>query len=101
MEIFGNMQVLSFLSCVLTSLDIRVGTVGVEEANDTIMIPYTHFYSTQIQIASSLKIGQKRAKNDCKKNFFIFACSRVGHCYGRQYGSEKSCGEGVLAKKVF
>ena len=32
---------------------------------------------------------------------FIFACSRVGNGSGRQYGSEKSCGEGVLAKKIF
>ena len=53
-----------------------------------------------------LKKGEKRAKNEklrfaIKKLFFFFACSRVGHHSGGQYGSEKSCGEGVLAKKIF
>ena len=38
MGIFGNMQVLSLLSWILTSLMYqRIGTVGVEEANNTIM----------------------------------------------------------------
>ena len=36
-----------------------------------------------------------------KKNFFIFACSWLVHSSGGQYGSEKSRGVGVLAKKFF
>ena len=37
MVVFGNMQVLSFLSCFLNSLRYQDGYYGVEEANDTIM----------------------------------------------------------------
>ena len=54
---------------------------------------------------SRVQNGEKRAKNEklhlAKKKIFIFASLRVGHCFGGQYGSEKTCGEGVLAKNFF
>ena len=52
-----------------------------------------------------VKKREKKSKKEksafCKKNFFSFACSQVGHSSGGQYGSKKSCGKGVIDKKFF
>ena len=63
------------------------------------------FVTAKFRLRRIKKKMEKRAKNEksrfAKNNFFIFACSRVGHYSGGQYGSEKPCGEGVLAKNIF
>ena len=84
-----------------------MGTESVKKANDTIMEGVQCLNSFLLRPNSDcveFKKGKNIAKNKklrFAKNIFIFACSRVGYCSGGQYGSEKPCGEGVLAKKSF
>ena len=87
MGILGNMKVLTLLSRILTCVNcVMLKLIFVEH----------NFRLLQVQ---KKKKGGKRAKN--KKLRFVLACSRVGNVSGGQYGPEKLCGEGVLAKIVF
>ena len=109
MGILGNMKVLPFLSCVLTSLRYQNGYYGCGGSQryhyGRCAMLKLIFVAPKFRLRRVKKNGEKRAKNEklrfAKITIFFFACSRVGHCSGGQYGSEKPCGKGVLAKKIF
>ena len=106
--ILGNMKVLSFHCHVLTLLEYQNRYCGCVRSQ-----PYQYgrcailkllFVAPKFRLRRVKKRGKKEHKmKNCvlQKKLFFFACSRVGHCFGGQYGSEKSYGEGVLAKKNF
>ena len=108
MGILGNVKVLSSCSRVLISLSYQNGCCGCEGSQPQHY--RRHAVLKLIFVVPKFRLGrvQKRGKKEKKikncvlqKKLFFFACSRVGHCSGGQCGSEKSCGEGVLAKKNF
>ena len=108
MEILGNMQILSSCSRVLTSLRCQDGYCGCEGSQRyhywrCAMLKLI-FVEPKFRLRRVQKNGKKEQKMKnrvLQKKLFSFACSRTGHYSGGQYGSEKSCGEVVLAKKIF
>ena len=86
-----------------------MGTLNVEEPNDNIVgglqCLNSVLLATKFRLRRVKKKGKKRAKNEklrfAKKTFLVLRVYELGISSGDQYGSKKSCGEGVLAKKNF